>query len=146
MADVSESRSQFRAGLFYGLIAYVIWGLIPLYFHAVAYVAAGEILAHRIVWSFPILLVLVAFLRGGWSKLRAVLLDRNMPVLDGIGFLRALRAEYGPDEPVVVMCTTEAGAEKILEGLEDGAQEYVMTPFDEDILCDKLILAGLLPA
>lgn len=76
---------------------------------------------------------------------RAVLLDRNMPVMDGIGFLRALRAEYGPDEPVVVMCTTEAGTEKILEGLEAGAQEYVMKPFDEDILRDKLVQAGLLP-
>lgn len=77
---------------------------------------------------------------------RAVLLDRNMPVLDGIGFLRALRAEYGPDEPVVVMCTTEAGTERILEGLEAGAQEYVMKPFDEDILVDKLTQAGLMPA
>jgi len=77
---------------------------------------------------------------------RAVLLDRNMPVLDGIGFLRALRAEYGPDNPVVVMCTTEAGTEKILEGLEAGAQEYVMKPFDEEILCDKFTQVGLLPA
>jgi len=77
---------------------------------------------------------------------RAVLLDRNMPVMDGIGFLRALRAEYGPDEPVVVMCTTETGTEKILEGLEAGAHEYVMKPFDEEILCDKLIQVGLLPA
>jgi len=77
---------------------------------------------------------------------RVVLLDRNMPVMDGIGFLRALRAEYGPDEPVVVMCTTETGTEKILEGLEAGAHEYVMKPFDEAILCDKLIQVGLLPA
>jgi len=77
---------------------------------------------------------------------RAVLLDRNMPVLDGIGFLRALRAEYGPDEPIVVMCTTEAGTERILEGLEAGAQEYVMKPFDEEILVDKLTQAGLMPA
>ncbi|MBX9748502.1 MAG: response regulator [Roseococcus sp.] len=77
---------------------------------------------------------------------RAVLLDRNMPVMDGIGFLRALRAEYGPDDPVVVMCTTEAGTEKILEGLEAGANEYVMKPFDEEILCDKLAQVGLLPA
>ena len=73
-----------------------------------------------------------------------ILLDRNMPVMDGFGFLRALRAEYGPDEPVVVMCTTEAGTEKILEGLEAGAQEYVMKPFDEDILRAKLVQAGLL--
>lgn len=77
---------------------------------------------------------------------RAVLLDRNMPVLDGIGFLRALRAEFGPDDPVVVMCTTEAGAERILEGLEAGAQEYVMKPFDEEILCGKLAQVGLLAA
>jgi two-component system chemotaxis response regulator CheY len=77
---------------------------------------------------------------------RMVLLDRNMPVMDGIGFLRALRAEYGPNDPVVVMCTTEAGTEKILEGLEAGADEYVMKPFDEEILCDKLTQVGLLSA
>jgi two-component system chemotaxis response regulator CheY len=73
-----------------------------------------------------------------------VLLDRNMPVLDGIGFLRALRAENGPDEPVVIMCTTEAAMDRILEGLEAGAQEYVMKPFDEDILLAKLAQVGLL--
>ena len=66
-----------------------------------------------------------------------VLLDRNMPVMDGIEFLRALRAEYGTAEPRVVMCTTEAAAEKIMEGLEAGADEYVMKPFDEAILMDK---------
>ena len=77
---------------------------------------------------------------------RAVLLDRNMPVLDGIGFLKALRAEFGPDDPIVVMCTTEAAAERIMEGIEAGAQEYVMKPFDEAILLDKLAQAGLLPA
>lgn len=77
---------------------------------------------------------------------RAVLLDRNMPVLDGIGFLRALRAEYGPDDPIVVMCTTEAAMDRILEGIEAGAQEYVMKPFDEGIIADKLAQVGLLPA
>lgn len=77
---------------------------------------------------------------------RAVLLDRNMPVLDGIGFLKALRAEYGPDEPVVVMCTTEAAMDRILEGIEAGAQEYVMKPFDEGIIADKLAQVGLIPA
>lgn len=80
------------------------------------------------------------------AKPRAVLLDRNMPVLDGIGFLKALRAEFGPDDPVVVMCTTEAAMERILEGLEAGAQEYVMKPFDEAILIDKLSQVGLHPA
>lgn len=80
------------------------------------------------------------------SMPRAVLLDRNMPVLDGIGFLRALRAEYGPDDPIVVMCTTEAAAERIMEGIEAGAHEYVMKPFDEAILLDKLAQVGLVDA
>jgi two-component system, chemotaxis family, chemotaxis protein CheY len=76
----------------------------------------------------------------------AVLLDWDMPVLDGLGFLRAARAEFGPDRPVVVVvCTTEAGLDRIVEALEAGAQEYVMKPFDEAILRDKLVQAGLLP-
>ncbi|MEN0076735.1 MAG: response regulator [Paracraurococcus sp.] len=76
---------------------------------------------------------------------RAVLLDWNMPVLDGIGFLRAARAEFGPDRPVVVLCTTEAAMERIVEALEAGAQEYIMKPFDAALLQDKLVQAGLLP-
>ncbi|MFL1462774.1 response regulator [Roseococcus sp. DSY-14] len=70
-----------------------------------------------------------------------ILLDRNMPVLDGIGFLKALRAQPAP-QPVVVMCTTEAAQDRILEGLEAGADEYVMKPFDEAILMDKLAQVG----
>ena len=75
---------------------------------------------------------------------RAVLLDWNMPVMDGLQFLRAARAEFGPDRPVVVLCTTEASMDRILEALSAGAQEYVMKPFDEDILHDKFVQAGLL--
>ena len=73
-----------------------------------------------------------------------VLLDWNMPVMDGPSFLRAARAEFGPDRPVVMLCTTEAALERILEALEAGAQEYVMKPFDETILRDKLAQVGLL--
>ena len=76
---------------------------------------------------------------------RAVLLDWNMPVMDGLQFLRAARAEFGPDRPVVVLCTTEAGMERIIEALGAGAQEYIMKPFDEAILRDKFVQAGLLP-
>ncbi len=72
-----------------------------------------------------------------------VLLDWNMPVLDGIGFLRAARAEYGPDRPVVMLCTTENTQERILTALEAGAQEYVMKPFDAEILGGKLAQLGL---
>lgn len=76
---------------------------------------------------------------------RLVLLDRNMPVMDGIEFLKRLRETYGSSEPTVVMCTTEAAQERILEGLEAGADEYVMKPFDEAILMDKLGMVGLGP-
>ena len=75
-----------------------------------------------------------------------VLLDWNMPVLDGLGFLKAARAEHGPDQPVVVLCTTENGFERIVQALEAGAQEYVMKPFDAEILGDKLSQLGLVSA
>lgn len=73
-----------------------------------------------------------------------VLLDWNMPVMDGITFLRAARAEFGPDQPRIVLCTTEAEFARIVQALEAGAQEYVMKPFDADIIRDKFEQAGLL--
>ena len=73
-----------------------------------------------------------------------ILLDWNMPVMDGITFLRAARAEFGPERPRIVFCTTEAEMTRILEALEAGAQEYVMKPFDAEIIRDKFTQAGLL--
>jgi two-component system chemotaxis response regulator CheY len=73
-----------------------------------------------------------------------VLLDWNMPVMDGIGFLRAARAEHGPDRPLVMLCTTENTPERIMQALEAGAQEYVMKPYDAEILAGKLSQLGLL--
>ena len=65
--------------------------------------------------------------------------------MDGISFLRAARAEFGPDRPVVVLCTTEAALERIVEALEAGAQEYIMKPFDAALLQDNSSRPGLLP-
>ncbi len=73
-----------------------------------------------------------------------VLLDWNMPVMDGITFLRALRAEFGPGNPPVVFCTTENDMAHIEMAISSGAQEFIMKPFDEDILLGKLGQAGLL--
>ena len=73
----------------------------------------------------------------------AVLLDWNMPVMDGITFLRRLRAEFGPDNPVVVFCTTESEMQFVEQAIEAGAQEYIMKPFDEEIVMGKLAQAGL---
>jgi two-component system chemotaxis response regulator CheY len=73
----------------------------------------------------------------------AILLDWNMPVMDGITFLRELRKEPDGHEPVVVFCTVENDMEHIVTALEAGADEYIMKPFDGDILEAKLTEAGL---
>jgi two-component system chemotaxis response regulator CheY len=73
-----------------------------------------------------------------------VLLDWNMPVMDGITFLRHLRGEFGPDKPPVVFCTTENDVRHITDAIESGAQEYIMKPFDEEILIGKFGQVGLL--
>jgi len=73
-----------------------------------------------------------------------VLLDWNMPEMDGISCLKALRAMSLEPRPVVVMCTTENGISKIREALEAGADEYIMKPYDQDVLMDKLAQVGLL--
>ncbi|HVW72101.1 MAG TPA: response regulator [Rhizomicrobium sp.] len=72
-----------------------------------------------------------------------VLLDWNMPEMDGISCLRALRAMDLSPRPIVVMCTTENGMTKIREALEAGADEYIMKPYDRDVLLDKLAQVGL---
>ena len=73
-----------------------------------------------------------------------VLLDWNMPVMDGITFLKQLRGEFGPDHPRVVFCTTENDMTHIAQAIESGAQEYIMKPFDEEILIGKFSQVGLL--
>ena len=73
----------------------------------------------------------------------AILLDWTMPVMSGIDFLRQLRVEAGGDKPVVVFCTTENDVERISEAIKAGANEYMMKPFDGDILQSKFIEAGL---
>ncbi|MBF0562362.1 MAG: response regulator [Alphaproteobacteria bacterium] len=74
----------------------------------------------------------------------AVLLDWNMPVMSGIEFLRALRVLPGGDHPIVVFCTTENDIEHIQEAIEAGANEYIMKPFDSEILQAKFAQVGLL--
>ena len=73
----------------------------------------------------------------------AILLDWNMPVMTGIEFLRRLRAEPGGEAPIVVFCTVENDLAHIREALDVGANEYIMKPFDGDIISAKFAEAGL---
>jgi two-component system chemotaxis response regulator CheY len=72
-----------------------------------------------------------------------ILLDWNMPVMNGLEFLRALRARPNGAGPKVVFCTTEYDADHIREAIASGADEYVMKPFDHDTLLLKLELIGI---
>lgn len=74
----------------------------------------------------------------------AILLDWNMPVMDGLTFLKTLRQTPGGEQPVVVFCTAERDVHKIVEAIDAGANEYVMKPFDSDIISSKFFQAGLL--
>ncbi|HCS23722.1 MAG TPA: response regulator [Alphaproteobacteria bacterium] len=73
-----------------------------------------------------------------------VLLDWNMPVMNGIDFMRALRAMPEGDTVKIVFCTTENNMPAIETALDAGADEYIMKPFDADILQSKFRQVGLI--
>lgn len=66
-----------------------------------------------------------------------ILLDWNMPVMDGVQFLKTLRAEPGGDKPNVIVCSVENEPARIAEALDAGADEYIMKPFDGEIIVSK---------
>ncbi len=73
----------------------------------------------------------------------AVLLDWNMPVMDGYEFLKQLRQMPGGADPKVVFCTTENDVAHIARAMHAGADEYIMKPFDKEIVTAKLQEVGL---
>jgi two-component system chemotaxis response regulator CheY len=74
----------------------------------------------------------------------AVLLDWNMPKMDGYEFLRSLRKMPHGDKPKVVFCTTENDVAHIARALHAGANEYIMKPFDKEIVEAKFQEVGLI--
>jgi len=70
------------------------------------------------------------------------LVDWNMPIMDGLNMLKELRAE-GFNDMKVMMVTTEAEDDFILRSLDAGADEYLMKPFDDEALTEKLAMLGL---
>lgn len=73
-----------------------------------------------------------------------IILDWNMPVMNGIDFLLRLRAMNNGHYPKVLFCTTENGMDFIQNGLAAGADEYIMKPFDKTILETRLVQLGIL--
>jgi len=82
--------------------------------------------------------------REGLDQLEAlpnvdvVLVDWNMPVMDGIEFIQAVRSQRAFDAVKIVMVTTETESEQVTRAMNAGANEYVMKPFTKDVLVAKL--------
>jgi two-component system chemotaxis response regulator CheY len=67
-----------------------------------------------------------------------VLLDWNMPVMDGLTFLKKVREDATYKEVKVIMCTSESEKTKVVEAMKAGANNYLVKPFQPDALKEKL--------
>ncbi len=72
-----------------------------------------------------------------------VLVDWNMPEMDGLEFVKAVRNDARYSGMVLMMVTTETETDQMLRALSAGADEYLMKPFAKDGLVEKLRLLGL---
>lgn len=75
-----------------------------------------------------------------------MLLDWNMPEMNGFELLVAVRADPRWNDLPIIMVTTETEMAQVAKAIEHGVNEYVMKPFTKDVLLSKLELLGLVPA
>ena len=81
--------------------------------------------------------------RSEEGAISLILVDWNMPKLDGLGFVQRLRSDPRNAEVKVMMVTTETEMDQMVTALQAGANEYVMKPFTKEILKEKLALVGI---
>jgi two-component system chemotaxis response regulator CheY len=79
-------------------------------------------------------------LRRAGGSIELVLVDWNMPVMDGLEFIKSVRAQRAYDRVRLLMVTTETEGEQVARALAAGANEYIMKPFTREILLAKLAL------
>ena len=72
-------------------------------------------------------------------------IDWNMPVMNGLEFVTAVRADRANRAMTLMMVTTESEHGQIVRALAAGAHEYVIKPFTEDAIAEKLTLLGIAP-
>ena len=77
------------------------------------------------------------------GKIELALVDWNMPEMSGLDFIRAVRTEHSHDGVLLMMVTTETEMEQISRALEAGANEYVMKPFTQEVILEKLQMLGM---
>lgn len=76
-------------------------------------------------------------------EIELVLVDWNMPEMNGLQFVEKVRSDHRFDAACVIMVTTETATEQVLAALEAGANEYIMKPFTKEVIEDKLRLLGV---
>ena len=87
--------------------------------------------------------------REGLERLRQfgkpdlALVDWNMPEMNGLEFIQAVRADHAYDDLRLMMVTTESETGAMITALEAGANEYVMKPFTKDVILEKLAIMGI---
>ena len=84
-------------------------------------------------------------LNEGWVP-DLVCVDWNMPVMDGLQFVSAVRANPAWRAITIMMVTSESEQTQIVKALAAGAHEYVIKPFTESAMIEKLALLGLVPS
>jgi len=77
------------------------------------------------------------------SKVDLALVDWNMPEMNGLEFVRTVRAEQSYDGVLLMMVTTETEMGNVVKALAAGANEYVMKPFTQEVILEKLQIFGL---
>jgi chloramphenicol-sensitive protein RarD len=77
LAAEPATAASIRAGYIYGLAAFIVWGVFPVYFKWLGHVPALDLTAHRILWSVPFLAA-IAFAGGQWRKLGSLITPRRL--------------------------------------------------------------------
>lgn len=78
------------------------------------------------------------------GPVEVALVDWNMPHMNGFEFVQAVRADKQYEDVQIVMVTTETEMEQVTKALEAGANEYIMKPFSQEVIGDKLSMLGIL--
>jgi two-component system chemotaxis response regulator CheY len=77
------------------------------------------------------------------QQVELALVDWNMPEMNGLEFIQAVRAERSYDGVLLVMVTTETEMEQVSKALKAGANEYIMKPFTQQVILEKLRMLGM---
>jgi two-component system, chemotaxis family, chemotaxis protein CheY len=80
------------------------------------------------------------------GKADVVLVDWNMPEMNGLQFVRAVRGERAYEDTPLMMVTTEIEMVNVASALEAGANEYIMKPFTREVIKEKLTMLGIVQA